>query len=100
MKKTIIVIVLIIVACSFSKIVTPPLEEPKSIEVKPVLVEGPKQWSLTKAYYQKVKMPDGIIAELKSKKPLITIEWQALAEKSYIKPEPLPSICPFCGRPL
>ena len=32
--------------------------EPKPVEVKPVLVSSAKQWDLTKAYYQKVTMPE------------------------------------------
>jgi len=57
--------------------------EPKPVEVKPVLVSSAKQWDLTKAYYQKVTMPDGSRQELKSKTPLDIKGWEVLAAKQW-----------------
>ena len=57
--------------------------EPKPVEVKPVLVSSAKQWDLTKAYYQKVTMPDGSRQELKSRTPLDVKGWEALAAKQW-----------------
>jgi len=71
----------------------------ESVEVKPVLFKAAKQWDLTKAYYQKVTMPDGTRQELKSRKPLTDKQWLELAEKVYVKPLE-PEVCPSCGRPL
>ena len=97
MKRT---IQLIIVYCLLTIAACYAVFEPIPIEVKPVLVKTAKQWDLTKAYYQKVEMPDGTRQELKSWKPLIDKQWLELAEKVYVKPEPLPEVCPACGRPL
>ena len=94
MKRT---IQLIIVYCLLTIAVCYAVFE--SVEVKPVLFKAAKQWDLTKAYYQKVTMPDGTRQELKSRKPLTDKQWLELAEKVYVKPLE-PEVCPSCGRPL
>ena len=56
---------------------------PEPVEPQPVLVSEAKQWDLTKAYYRKVKMPDGSRQELKSRTPLDAKQWEALAQKQW-----------------
>ena len=63
--------------------------EPKPIEpieVAPVLKDSQVTWTIGKtvvAYYQRVKMPDGSIQELKSKMTLDIKGWEALAQKQW-----------------
>lgn len=67
-------------------------------DMKPVT-----QYELTKAYYRKVKLPDGSKVELKSRILLTDKQWQELAQKVYesnIKEEINPEICPHCGRSM
>ncbi len=73
--------------------------EPEPVEIKPVLVRDAKQWELTKAYYQRVALPDGSRLELKSKTPLTKEQWQALADRQWKarQEEPEPEMCPHCG---
>jgi hypothetical protein len=74
--------------------------DPEPVEVKPTIAKAAYQWDLTKAYYCRVKMPDGSNQELKSARPLTERQWLELAEKVYVKPEPMPKLCPYCGQPL
>ena len=78
----------------------PVIEPIEPIEVKPVLIYDAKQWDLTKAWYQKVTMPDGSRLELKSKIPLTKLQWQKIADdvQKSIEAEPKPEICPTCGQ--
>jgi len=78
MKK--LVLLLLILAMAIFEPVEP---KPLLIEVKPVLISKAKQWDLTKAYYQKVTMPDGSRQELKSWKALDDKGWEALAQKQW-----------------
>ena len=61
--------------------------KPEPIEVRPTLVTAIKPpWTIGKTvvgYYQKVKMPDGSIQELKSKMTLDVKGWEALAQKQW-----------------
>ena len=61
--------------------------KPEPIEVRPTLVTAIKPpWTIGKTvvgYYQKVKMPDGSIQELKSKMTLDIKGWEALAQKQW-----------------
>ena len=89
MKRT---IQLIIVYCLLTIAVCYAVfeSEPEPVEVKPVLVKTAKQWDLTKAYYQKVTMPDGSRQELKIRPdpdpnvpPPDAKQWEALAQKQW-----------------
>lgn len=67
-----------------------PIEEPLPVEIKPVLVDVAKPWTIrndtglhTIAYYQRVTMPDGTTQELKSRTPLTALQWKALAQKQW-----------------
>ena len=81
---------------------------PKPIEVKPTLVTAIKPpWTIGKTvvrYYQKARMPDGSLCELKSMIPLDEKGWLALADKQWelMKTVELnkPKICPYCGGPM
>jgi hypothetical protein len=98
MKKWVLIVLL--VGAAAWGIFEPVEPKPEPIEVKPVLVNEAEPWVIGKttvAYYQKVTMPDGTRQELKSRTPLSKAQWQALAEKVYVKPEPLPEACSRCG---
>lgn len=92
-----IAIVLLMLAMSLAGPVLDP--EPIEAELKPVLVSSAKQWDHTKAYYQKVNMPDGSKLELKSRVPLTKEQWQQKADniQKDINEQSEPEICPTCG---
>ena len=81
MKQIILILIVLVLAVAAYAVFEPKPVEP--IEVKPVLVKEAKQWDLTKAYYQKVTMPDGSRQELKSRKVLDDKGWEALAAKQW-----------------
>jgi hypothetical protein len=82
-----LLLVLALVACAVT--------QPVAIE-KPVLVSTAKQWQMTGAYYQRVKMPDGSVQEIKSRTPLTAKQWQALAEELNVSEKE--EVCPTCGQ--
>ena len=101
MKRLLLIGMAITIASVAVYLAAQPVIEPiEPIEVKPVLISEAKQWDLTKVYYQRIIMPDGTKQELKSRTPLTKSQWQAMAEKAYIKPGPEPEICPTCGNPI
>ena len=78
-----------------------PQPEPEPIQISDM--QTVKQWELTKAYYRRVKMPDGTTQELKSFKPLKDKQWLELANtvyKAQLESEKEPEICPCCGQPI
>jgi hypothetical protein len=120
-KKTLLIILGTVIGISislFAKVgVITPIEEPKPIEltieqkvatmtVKEVIKVEQKQWDLTKAYYQRVILPDGSTQELKSKVSLTKEQWLAEAKEMYRQQLEMEKatlevkICPTCGRPL
>jgi len=88
--------------------ISDPVPIPAPVEVKPVLVKS-YTWSMYGkpiAYYQRVKMPDGSIQELKIKPEAGKVapdakQWQALVDKQWASQklivEAMPKPCPYCG---
>jgi quinol-cytochrome oxidoreductase complex cytochrome b subunit len=82
-----------------------PVNPIEPIEAKPVLATAIKPpWTIGKTivgYYQKVRMPDGTLQELKSKTPLDEKGWIELATKQWeatkLDEQNQPKPCPACG---
>ena len=74
-----------------------------AMTVKNTVKAEVKQWELTKAYYQRVIMPDGTKQELKSRTLLTKEQWLVLAKNIYrakLEEQKEPDMCPHCGRPM